>query len=117
MDLKNLISKEIFCKPDFKGSFFIHSQPDFEGQSIEIKPNDLIGTVKTFVKSKTIPGQSFIVVSRKNQFYYCNLDFLKNIYFSNLKGSTPEIVAKQTYTTLYLGIAAALALFFIARKK
>lgn len=117
MDLKNLISKEIFCKPTFKGSFFIHSQPDFEGKSIQIKPNDLIGTVKTFVKSKTIPGVSFIVVNRDNQFYYCNLDFLKDIYFSDLKGSTPEIVAKQTYTTLYVSIAAIVALFLLYKKK
>lgn len=115
MDLKNLIGKELFVKPDFSGSFFIHSQPEFKGNSIEMKPEDSLGVVKTFVKSKEIPGLSFIVLIKNNQYYYCNLDFLKDTFFSSLKGEAPEIVANKTY--IYLSIAAAVLLLFLILNK
>ena len=116
MDLKNLIAKELFIKPDFKGSLFIHSQIDFEGNSIELKANDSIGVVKTFVKSKKIPGISFIVLMKNNQQYYFNLDFLQDTFFSSLKKAAPEIVSNKTY--IYLTVAAvALGLLLILKNK
>ena len=115
MDLKNLIGKELFVKPDFKGSFYIHSLPEFKGDSIEMKAGDSIGVVKTFVKSKEIPGVSFIVVVRNNKFYYCNLDFLKDTFFSSLQGEAPEIVANKTY--IFLSIAAAVVLLIILKNR
>ena len=116
MDLKNLIGKELFVKPEFRGSFFIHSQPDFKGNSIELKANDSLGVVKTFVKSKEIPGISFIVLMKNNQYYYCNLDFLQDTFFSSLKKETPEIVSNKTY--IYLTVAAvALGLLLILKNK
>jgi hypothetical protein len=116
MDLKNLIGKELFVKPDFKGSFFIHSQPEFKGNSVEMKSNNSLGVVKTFVKSKEIAGVSFIVLMRDNQYYYCDLDFLKDTFFSSLKGSAPEIISNKTY--IYLAIAAAaLGILLILKNK
>ena len=118
MELKNLIGKEIFLKPNFTGSIFIHNQPDFNGLSDEIKANELIGKVETFVKSKKITGVNFIVVKRGESFWYCDLDFLPNIYYSDLKSKNiPEIISNKTNTKLYLTIAgAALLLFFIIKK-
>jgi|LakMenEpi03Aug12_release.lakeMendotaPanAssembly.Ray.scaffolds.fasta_scaffold1567737_2 hypothetical protein len=119
MDLNKLIGKEIFLKPDFKGSIFIHNQPDYNGISTELKANDRIGKVETFVKSKKITGVNFIVVKRGESFWYCDLDFLNDIYYSDLStNKIPTIVSTKTNTTLYMSIAAAaLLLFFIIRKK
>ena len=119
MELKNLIGKEIFVKPDYKGSIFIHNQPDYKGLPQERKANDSLGKVETFVKSKTITGVNFIVLDRGGARWYCDLDFLDNIYYSNLQTpNVPEIVSTKKNTTLYLSIAgAALLLFFIIRKK
>ena len=118
MDLRNLIGKEIFIKPSFQGSIFIHNQIDFNGLSSELKANDLIGKVETFVKSKKIKGVDFIVVKRGESFWYCDLSFLPEIYYSDLKSkNTPEIISTKTNTILYISLAAALLLFIIIKKK
>jgi hypothetical protein len=115
MDLKSLIGKELFVKPDFTGSFYIHSEPEFNGDSIEMTAEDFIGVVKTIVESKEIPGLNFLVVDRANELYYCNADFLKYTFFSSLQGEDPEIVANKTY--IFLSIAAAIVLFIILKNK
>jgi hypothetical protein len=118
INLKNLKGKEIFLKPDFNGSIFIHNMPDYEGLRVEIKKNEPIGIVETFIKSKKNPNISFVVLRVQNSRYYMDFDLLENIYSSDLKtNKTPEIVSTKTNTTLYLSIAAALLLFFIIRKK
>ena len=119
MDLSQTIGKELIVKPSFRGSFFIHTKPDFEGDKIEMYGDSSLGKVKTFVKSKTIPGVSFIVTSRDGKYYYTNLDFMKDLYFSSLKGNAPEIVdsKKKNYTNLYLLMAAALGIFILSKSK
>jgi hypothetical protein len=118
MELKNLVGKEIFLKPNFKGSIFIHNQPDYNGLPQERKANDSLGIVETFIKSKKITGVNFIVLNRGGARWYCDLDFLNDIYFSDLKtNKIPEIVSTKTNTVLYISIAAALLLFFIIKKK
>jgi hypothetical protein len=118
MDLKNLIGKEIFLKPDFKGSIFIHNMPDYEGLRREIKTNEPVGVVETFIKSKKNPNVKFVVLKIQSSRYYMDFDLLENIYYSDLKtNKVPEIVSSKTNTVLYMSIAAALLLFFIIRKK
>ena len=63
MDLNQLIGKEIFLKPDFDGSIFIHNQPDYEGLRREIKSSEPIGIVETFVKSKKNPKKLHFLLS------------------------------------------------------
>jgi hypothetical protein len=119
MDLKNLIGKEIFLRPDFKGSIFIHNMPDYEGLRREIKGNEPVGIVETFIKSKKNPNIKFVVLKIQSSRYYMDYDLLENIFYSDLKtNKVPEIVSTKTNTTLYLSIAAAaLLLFFIIKKK
>ena len=118
MDLNQLIGKEIFLKPDFDGSIFIHNQPDYEGLRREIKSSEPIGIVETFVKSKKNPNIKFVVLKIQSSRYYMDFDLLENTFFSNLKtNKIPEIVSTKTNTILYISIAAALLLFFIIKKK
>lgn len=120
MDLRNLIGKELIVKPDFQGSFMIHTKPEFEGSSVEMRANESLGVVKTFVKSKQIPGMSFIVLLKNGTYYYCNLEFLKLLYFSSLKGAAPEIIdsKKKSFSSIYVVLlVVATGLFLILRKK
>jgi hypothetical protein len=119
MDLNNLIGKEIFLKPEFRGSIFIHNQPDYEGLRREIKENEPIGVVETFIKSKKNPNIKFVVLKIQSSRYYMDFDLLENTFFSSLKSNKiPEIISNKTNTVLYISIAAAaLLLFFIVKKK
>ena len=119
MDLNQLIGKEIFLKPEFRGSIFIHNQPDYEGLRREIKESEPIGIVETFVKSKKNPNIKFVVLKIQSSRYYMDFDLLPNTYFSDLKtNKIPEIVSTKKNTIIYISIAAAaILLFFIVRKK
>ena len=118
MELKNIINKEIFVKPDFAGDFYIFSDVDYRGEKILIKPNDRLGIVQNFIKSDNIPGVSFIVISRNNKLYYLDSAFIKYLYYSNLTGKTPEVVSNKInkFYPILLASAAVLILLFIKKK-
>jgi hypothetical protein len=119
MDLKNIVNKEIFLKPDFNGTIFIHNQPDYNGLPKEIKPGNSIGIVETFIKSKKTPNVKFVVLLIGSTRHYMDFDLLENTFSSSLKSANiPTVVSTKTNITLYITIAAAaLLLFFIVKKK